>query len=71
MNSLITANNLIEKQLLQCLQEVESAVGSDVLMFCGPIVYGADEFIRDAVESFATKTPRLSLILERTAGTLK
>jgi hypothetical protein len=68
MTSLITANNLIEKQLLQCLQEVEVAVGSDVLLFCGPIVYGADEFIRDAVEGFVKKTPRLSLILETNGG---
>jgi hypothetical protein len=38
MNSLITANKLIEDQLKLCLLEFEAAVSSDVLLFCGPII---------------------------------
>lgn len=68
MTSLITANNLIEDQLSNCLKNVEEAVGSNVLLFCGPIVYGADEFIRDAVEKLDPKTQKLSLILETNGG---
>lgn len=64
----MTANKLIEEQLLKCLNDVEAATESDVLLFCGPIVYGADEFIRDALERFETKREKLTVILETNGG---
>ena len=59
---------LIEDQLAGHLSEIETVLDADALTFIGPIVYGADDFIRDEIEAITPKRPRLAFMLETTGG---
>lgn len=62
------ANQIIERQLLVHLQELEKHFRADCLSYSGPIMYGADDFIRNAVENIPEKKGRLIFVLETHGG---
>ena len=66
----VDANKLVESRLDAHLEEIESSTGGDALTFCGPIVFGIEDFIREAVEHRKPQTNRtkLSVILETSGG---
>lgn len=59
---------LVETQLDAYLEELEELWSGDVLTFIGPIIYGAEDLIRDEVEAIDPKKDRLFLILETSGG---
>lgn len=68
------ANRIIIQQLDARLSRLENEIGLDVLAFSGPIFFGADDEVRDAVESRTKKKARtkkrdgLAVVLETTGG---
>ena len=62
-----SANDIVESQLDTHLAELEHDFTADVLAFLGPITYGVDDAIRDAVEARGSR-PTLFVILETTGG---
>jgi hypothetical protein len=63
-----SSNDFIERQLDQCVKELEKAFAADVLTFSGPIMYGVDDLIRNAVESRATGCKKSVVILTTEGG---
>ena len=66
------ANNLVESQLNDLIENIELTTSSDCLSFCGPIAFGADDAIRSAVETLKNRAKRrgkkLVIILETEGG---
>lgn len=66
------ANQLVESQLMNYLRKIEVVHNADCLTYIGPIAFGADDFIRDAVEKLRgnrkTKSKKLLFILETQGG---
>ena len=51
------ANRIVEQHLDYHLREVQSAFGhADAIAFIGPLFFGVDESIREAVESIHKNT---------------
>jgi hypothetical protein len=67
----IGANQLVEDQLAKHLVELEGILNADCLTYIGPIAFGADDDIRDAVEEIAAtagKRNKLVFVLETNGG---
>jgi serine dehydrogenase proteinase len=65
------ANQLIEQQLVSQLTKIEAILKGDCIAYVGPIAFGADNKIRDAVEALRQQRGRkrkLILILETNGG---
>ena len=66
------ANDLVEIQLNDLLKDIEAETGGDCLSYSGPIAFGADDAIRDAVEALKGRSkrrdPKLVIILETQGG---
>ena len=66
------ANDLVEIQLNNLLKAIETEMGGDCLSYSGPIAFGADDAIRDAVEMLRGRLkrrgPKLIVILETQGG---
>lgn len=63
-----TANAIIIEQLDLRLAALEQELGLDVLAFSGPMSYGADDEVREAVESRTKQRDGLAVVLETTGG---
>jgi hypothetical protein len=63
-----TSNQIIERQLSEASDLVARKAGGDCLTFVGPIVYGVEDYFRDALEAKDPKQDRLFVILETTGG---
>jgi len=68
MTKVWTANRLINGVLERMLTEVETSFSADCICYVGPIAFGADDAIRDAVEEIKEKKERLIFILETAGG---
>jgi ClpP class serine protease len=67
-NTSISANQLIEERLTHHLETIERVLRVDCLTYVGPIIFGVDDAIRDAVEAIPRKRDKLALILETAGG---
>ena len=67
-----TANQIVEGQLTKLLHRIEDATDADCLTYTGPIAFGADDFIRHAIEELKdgrkSKRKRLLFIMETQGG---
>jgi hypothetical protein len=68
MSSGREADEIVTRQLASLLRAIEDDFKADALTYIGPIFYGADEVIKDAVETLSGRKKRLVLILETTGG---
>lgn len=64
-------NRIVEEQLDVLIRDLEKAFAADLLSYCGPIEYGTDDLIRDAVESRAPKRDKLVVVLETPGGLIE
>lgn len=55
---LLTSNFIVEGELDEHLKKIEEGMGATVLSFYGPILYGVDAQIRDAVEKSVSKNKK-------------
>jgi hypothetical protein len=62
------ANAIIENQLDTHIGAIEEAMGADVLAFCGPIVHGVEDYLRDVIEDISIRREKLVVILETEGG---
>lgn len=62
------ANQLIQRQLQDHLEAIEGHFSSDCLTYSGPIAFGADDYIRNAIEVLKGRRRRLVFILETPGG---
>ncbi len=62
------ANRIVEDQLDRLASELEDELSADLLSFIGPIHYGVDDLIRDAVEEKKDKNNKLAVVLETSGG---
>ena len=65
------ANTFIERQLDEYLAEVGKVFSDDVLTFCGDLIFGADDVVRNGVEQLkkqASGSKRLVVILTTSGG---
>lgn len=64
----MTADFVVQTALAGSLKQLENLRDSDVFFYCGPIIYGTDRLIRDAVEQMKQRRNRLLFILETNGG---
>ncbi|MFZ0694843.1 MAG: serine dehydrogenasease [Alphaproteobacteria bacterium] len=64
----ITSNQLVENQLAAHLLELEKVAKADCLVYVGPLAYGADDDIRDALEAIDNKREKLIFMLQTSGG---
>jgi hypothetical protein len=62
------ANRVIEEQLEERVQALESASDSDVLFYSGPIYPMASEIVKDALEALPDKQDEILVLLETSGG---
>jgi len=62
------ANQIVHDQLDRLAKRLEEYLKADVLAYNGPIYYGADDVIREAIESRSKKRAALAVILQTTGG---
>ena len=66
------ANELLERQLGDFLKSIETVMDGDCLSYSGPIAFGADDAIRDAIEKLKSnskkRNKKLVIILETQGG---
>ena len=62
------ADAIVEQQLMMLLGSIESDFDADVLTYVGPIVSGADDRIKDAIETLRRRKGHLLFILETFGG---
>lgn len=65
---LLGANDLVESHLDSLLAGIEAATDYDFLTYSGPIAFGADDDIRDAIEAIENRRPRLMFVIETQGG---
>lgn len=65
------SSNIIEQQLDKHLACLGSVLDADVLAFCGGILYGVDDIVRDSVERIEGKKTSWLLCLKLRAGLLR
>jgi hypothetical protein len=67
---MITSNRIVENELDENLQKLETKMDATLLAFYGSILYGVDKEIRDAVENLdpKIKRPKLIVVLETPGG---
>jgi hypothetical protein len=73
MSASLTANKAVTEKLNELCKDVEQKFAADCLCFAGPITFGVDDAIRDAVEDLSqrrerAKREKLLFILETTGG---
>ena len=64
----MTADDVVRKAVADSLNDLEQHMNADVFFYCGPIVYGTDRLIRDAVETMQTRKDKLLFVLETNGG---
>ena len=62
------ANEIVVQELTNLLSQIEQMLDGDCLAYFGPIAYGADDDIRDAVEDIGTKASKLIFLLDTDGG---
>lgn len=62
------ANEVVENQLSTYLDTLQSHLNADCLTYVGPIAFGADDDIRNAVEDIDNKNDKLVFVLETPGG---
>jgi hypothetical protein len=65
------ANEFIEQQLDERLQILDGSFDSDMLSLSGPLVFGVDDIIRDAIEGVRQHSQdrqKLTVILTTSGG---
>lgn len=68
MVSLTNSNLIIQQELDSSLDSIQQAMNADALVFCGPLVFGIDDFMREAIEQIKKKRRKLVVILETAGG---
>lgn len=68
MTDVSNSNSTVEGQLDSCIQSLEQELDADCIAFVGGIIYGADDAIRDALETRNPKKQKLTIILETHGG---
>ncbi|MEQ8968065.1 MAG: hypothetical protein RID91_19770 [Azospirillaceae bacterium] len=63
-----TADKLVEGFLGERIRNLEKILDTDCLSYVGPIVFGTDDTIRDALERIDGRRSGLTFILETTGG---
>jgi hypothetical protein len=63
-----SANRIIETQLGERAASVEAEFGGDVLVYIGPIMFGAEDGVREVLEARQKKLPDLYVLLETYGG---
>lgn len=63
-----TTSAIIEDELSNRISKVELVTNSDAITFIGPILYGVDDVIRNAVDELQNKKSRLLFVLETSGG---
>ncbi|HVA84610.1 MAG TPA: hypothetical protein VNF28_06890 [Candidatus Binataceae bacterium] len=64
----IGANQLVEEGLARHLDSLSNILTADCLTYVGPIIFGVDDTIRDAVEAIEPKRSKLVFLLETAGG---
>jgi Serine dehydrogenase proteinase len=63
--------NLVRGQLDCYLKKIEDSLQADALSYFGPIVFGADAVLRNAIEAFKEHKPRLVVVLDTPGGVVE
>lgn len=63
-----TSNQLVEDQLAAYLLELEKVTDADCVAYVGPLAFGVDDDIRDALEAIDNKREKLIFMLQTPGG---
>lgn len=66
--TLTTANEFVEQEIDKRAESLEDHFKSDVLAFSGPLLFGADDVLRDVIETRETERERLCVVLTTPGG---
>jgi hypothetical protein len=59
---------VVKRLLTERLVALEQTLQEDVIVYRGPIAYGVDDFLRDAIEQLTPKLPRIAMVLQTDGG---
>ncbi|MCH7859357.1 MAG: serine dehydrogenasease [Candidatus Marinimicrobia bacterium] len=62
------SNRVVEQQLIQMLRKIEEEMEGDCITYHGPIGFGIDYYIREAVEGINDRKKRIIFILQTDGG---
>lgn len=62
------ASAIVEQQLATYVKTIEIEMAADVLTYVGPILHGADDYIKDSISGLRPRKNRLLFILETNGG---
>lgn len=63
-----SSDDVVKDLLTERLKKLEGVLQEDVIVFRGPILYGIDDYIRDAVEEIDSKRQRIAMVLQTDGG---
>ena len=66
--TLTTANEFVEQEIDRRAESLEDRFKADVLAFSGPLLFGADDVLRDVIETRETERERLCVVLTTPGG---
>ena len=66
--TLTTANEFVEQEIDKRAESLEDRFKADVLAFSGPLLFGADDVLRDVIETRETERERLCVVLTTPGG---
>jgi hypothetical protein len=63
-----SSDDVVKGLLTDRLKNLEGVLKEDVIVYRGPIAFGIDDFIRDAVEQIDSRRPDISMVLQTDGG---
>jgi len=62
------ADDVVKGLLTDRLKSLEDALQEDVIAYRGPIAYGVDDLLREAIEQLSPKRPQIAMVLQTEGG---
>jgi ClpP class serine protease len=63
-----SSDEVVKHLLTERLRTLEQALDEDVIVYRGPMAYGVDDLIREAIEKITPKRQRIAMVLQTEGG---
>src|SRR5881296_2330656 len=67
----VRVNTFVERQIDSLASKIEERLNADAMAIIGPILYGAEAKLRDAIEKRSTRRAKLALLVDTDGGVIE